>query len=59
MDPIISECGCGKSYTKSQWQSLAEPANNRPMVSSDETGTYSLELRNCPCGSTIGVETKV
>ena len=29
------------------------------MTSADETGTYETDMRNCACGATYAVETKV
>ena len=39
-------CGCGAFFSKSEWREL------------HRVGMYeNLELRNCPCGSTLTVET--
>jgi CheY-like chemotaxis protein len=43
-DGIVKRCGCGRSYRRDEWKAL-------PLRGTME-GT---ELRNCPCGSTIGV----
>lgn len=51
----IKTCGCcGQKHTAMAWASLPLKGT---VVTSDEEGTYSLELRNCACGSTIGIET--
>lgn len=52
---IISECKCGCKYNKEQWKTLdyVGPIEHPK----DETGpAVSLELRNCPCGSTISAD---
>lgn len=47
---------CGKAYDACAWAEL-------PLVgfqfSEDESGAYELTLKNCTCGSTIGVEVKL
>lgn len=43
---VHKACGCGRTYTAHEW-SLLESVGRM----SDEVET--LELRNCPCGSTI------
>ena len=53
------ECSCGKKYTRDEFEALEEvgiqciPAGSNGNESWEE---YELELRNCTCGSTIGVE---
>lgn len=48
-----------KLITLEQWMSY-ELVTAEPHITQDETGTYALEMRNCPdCDSTLGVETKV
>ena len=45
----IKTCGCGQSFTRSQWLALLFVGPMR------DDGVY-YELRNCPCTSTIAVE---
>lgn len=53
----VKVCTCCKAqYTATQW---AELPLKGIQVSDDETGVYELALKNCACGSTIGIETKV
>ena len=51
---VIKTCGCGRSYTRAEWEKLH-------FVGVQETESsrtrYRLEMRNCICRSTIGVET--
>jgi CheY-like chemotaxis protein len=43
-DEIVKVCGCGRSYTRSQWRALAF------------RGTMEgAELRNCACGSSLAL----
>ena len=41
---VVKRCGCGREYTQAQWNAL-------PFCGFIE----SCELRNCMCGSTIGI----
>jgi CheY-like chemotaxis protein len=47
---IIKRCGCGRSYTHREW--IALPLCGRMHLPG---GPEILELRNCPCGSSLGV----
>lgn len=47
MGEIIKECGCGRKYDRTGWDSLAKLPN---WVM--EWGEVQ-EVRNCTCGSTI------
>jgi len=47
--PLVKVCGCGRTFSAHEWSLLHCLGS---MV--DEEGT--IELRNCPCGSTIAVE---
>lgn len=49
---IFKRCRCGRTFTKAQWEELPY-VGVQPTY--DERGSM-LELRNCPCGSTIAVE---
>jgi hypothetical protein len=49
----IKKCGCGRKFTPSRWKTLKDLGTQ---VTQDETYNYYLELRNCLCGSTIGIE---
>jgi hypothetical protein len=44
----VKVCGCGRTYTAEQWSTLEMVGR---MFDVEET----IELRNCPCGSTIAV----
>lgn len=48
---IIKSCKCGRSYTRAEWQSL-------PLRGHQDQGDDFpvLELRDCPCRSTLGIE---
>lgn len=51
----VKRCSlCRKRYTRSEWCSLPSVG---VLYSEDEKYTYRLELRNCVCRSTIGIET--
>lgn len=48
----MKRCACGRRHAPLEWLTL-------PLVGvwpEEETGGAALELRNCPCGSTIAVE---
>jgi hypothetical protein len=49
VDKWPKRCSCGRSYTEHEWALLKFIGT---MVDDDT----SLELRDCPCGSTIGQE---
>lgn len=52
---IIKRCGCGRVHTREGWGDLDYVGVWH--VPADETGPEErLELRNCPCGSTISIE---
>jgi len=54
---IVKKCSkCSAEYTLEQFKALPHVGNQ---MSQDEEGEYLLELRNCPCHSTIGIETKL
>lgn len=44
---------CARTYDASAWAALPLLGVQR---SEDESGRYELTLKNCDCGSTIGVE---
>lgn len=46
-------CACGIEYSKAQWEALKLLGHQ---VTDDEVAVYDLELRNCSCGSTMGIE---
>lgn len=54
--PPFKTCGCGREYTAAGWQAL--PIKGY-LLTEDDEGQYELEMRNCPCGSTIAVEEKL
>jgi len=41
-------CACGCTYTREQWGQL-------PYVGPLDDGVEVTELRNCTCGSTLGI----
>jgi hypothetical protein len=45
---LVRRCGCGREYDAASWRDL-------PFVGHQDDGVESIELRNCPCGSTIAV----
>lgn len=45
---IVKKCACGRRYTAGTWKDLA-------LVGVQDDGVERIELRNCACGSTIGV----
>jgi CheY-like chemotaxis protein len=47
---VVKRCGCGQSYTRDRW--LALPLCGRVHIPG---ASRTLELRNCPCGSSIGI----
>lgn len=57
-DPIIKKCGCGNTFTQAQWKKLEHKGYLH--TPADEVGPEELlELRNCPCHSTLAVEVPV
>lgn len=42
-------CGCGRTFDALAWAEL-------PYVGRQDDGEELLELRNCPCGTTLAVE---
>lgn len=54
----VARCGCGRSYSRREWLHLEfkgfqeAPAGNDPVAEP----AFTLELRDCPCGSTISAE---
>ena len=45
----MKTCSCGRVHMREQWHRL-------PFVGVSDLGGDRLDLRNCPCGSTICVE---
>lgn len=45
---VVHTCSCGQSFTRAQWAELL-------FVGEQLGGDESLELRQCPCGSTRAV----
>jgi hypothetical protein len=45
---MVKRCGCGRCFTRAQWRELQ-------YVGAQVDDIETLELRNCPCGSTIAV----
>lgn len=53
--PPVKTCGCGQQFTFLEWKNLQLVGHQH--VAEDEHGpALSIELRNCPCGSTIAIE---
>lgn len=50
---IVKECACGAAYTAQAWASLRFVGTVEVPADPDEPEAYALELRNCPCGSTL------
>ncbi len=48
---IIKSCRCGRQFTAHDWLDIKP----KGLMDSGED-TSILDLRNCPCGSTIGLE---
>lgn len=52
--PVVKSCGCGRKYTANDWLDLI------PIGFMDGYNDYTLlDMRNCPCGSTICVESLI
>ncbi len=45
---VIKTCGCGRMHTRAAWRAL-------PFKGTQCDEVDHLELRDCPCGSTIAV----
>ena len=48
LDAPVKACGCGRSYSREQWGAL-------DYAGTQDDGSEVVELRNCTCGSTLGV----
>jgi hypothetical protein len=48
---VVKTCACGRGFTAEEWHELA-----RVGVHHEGGGEPDLELRTCPCGSTLAVE---
>ncbi len=46
----LKSCGCGRSFNALEWRDL------RLVCFQDDFAGGLLELRDCPCGSTISIE---
>jgi hypothetical protein len=55
---MYKKCGCCKRVysTRAEFEALKFKGEQ---PSEDETGAYLTEMRDCQCGSTIAVETRV
>lgn len=51
----FARCGCGRRYNETTWMALHRVGVMHVPAWRNEPG-YCLELRNCPCGSTISVK---
>ena len=48
-DPVVKHCACGRYFDNEGWQRL-------PLVGRmDDAEGGELELRNCPCKSTLSI----
>ena len=47
--PLVKRCACGRTFTAHEWSLLVFVGR---MMDPEE----SIELRNCPCGSTVAIE---
>ncbi len=58
---IVKVCGCGKRYTRAQWLKLKYVGVMK--TTDHEPGHapryYETELRDCPCKSTLAIETEI
>lgn len=67
---FIKGCGCGRTYTASEWKALPLRGVQRVVEDLDACtcgkpdgqhrdgclgAASNIELRNCPCGSTLAV----
>lgn len=52
----IKVCGCGRTFTRAELDRLVR---RKDWITEDETGRYLLEQRDCPCGSTLGIEHRI
>ncbi len=51
MSAVVKVCGCGRIYTAAAWAAL-DVVGTMP----SEEPTFDLDMRNCPCGSTIAIQ---
>lgn len=49
--PKVCSC-CGRIYTREQWHNL-------PFLALWGDGEAQIEMRNCPCGTTLSVDTEI
>lgn len=54
MSEIMKECACGRSFTEDEW--LLLPFVGKSGTDDGDPDPIVIELRNCPCGSTIAIE---
>jgi hypothetical protein len=45
---MTKPCSCGRVYSLTEWVDL------HLVGSAYDSTTYRIEMRNCPCGSTLG-----
>lgn len=50
----MKECACGRSFTEDEW--LLLPFVGKSGTDDGDPDPIVIELRNCPCGSTIAIE---
>lgn len=54
---VVKTCACGYVFTLADWEEL--PFVGEIEVPADDVGPRTVtSLRNCPCGSTIGLDTE-
>jgi len=46
---VLKTCSCGREYTRAEWAQLY-------LVGYQVDPEETIELRNCACGSTMGIE---
>lgn len=51
---VVASCGCGKRYTADGWAQL-KYVGVMPIPAGADGPAYKLEMRDCPCRSTISV----
>ncbi len=59
---VVKTCGCGQHFTHSQWNSLDYVGRQGSTEIEEETPSCTyfnlllVELRNCPCNTTLVME---
>ena len=57
MSKVVKVCACGREHTESQWPKLESVGTmDGYPADGDEPAIPPIELKNCPCGSTLALE---